>query len=179
MTTLWDESYPPSLFAPVIIPIASVAAGTPGAFAPGNAPIPATIAALRADAVVGNAGTNKPGAAWTTGQYVVLGDASHAYWDGAAWQTGNAPAPLPPAPTLTGVAPNTGAAAGGTVTALTGTNFTGATGVTFGGVAGTAFAVTNATTIAVTSPAHAAGAVAVVVQHPSGNATQAGGFTYA
>jgi hypothetical protein len=96
MTTLWDESYPPSIFPPVIVPVASVTAGTPGAFAPGDATIPANLTALRADPVVGDAGTNKPGAAWTEGQYVVLANAGHAYWDGTGWQTGNTPAP--PAP---------------------------------------------------------------------------------
>ena len=29
--------------------------------------------------------------AWTTGQYVVLGDASEAYWDGTTWKAGKAP----------------------------------------------------------------------------------------
>lgn len=175
MTTLWDESYPPSIFPPVVVAITGVTAGSPGAFAPGNATLPANLTALRADAVVGNAGTNKPGARWTAGQYVVLANASHAYWDGTGWQNGNVPA----APTLTTVAPNTGAAAGGTAVTLTGTGFTGATGATFGGVAGTAFSVTNATTIAVTTPAHAAGAADVIVQSPNGNVTKAGGFTYA
>lgn len=90
----WDESYPPSLFvppAPPVIPVTGVTAGAPGAFAPGNATLPADIAAVRADPVVGTAGTSKPGAAWLTGEYVVLGNASHAYWDGATWQTGSAP----------------------------------------------------------------------------------------
>jgi len=94
MTTYWDASYPPSLFVPPVppvVPVTSVSAGSPGAFAPGNATIPATLAALRADPVVGNAGTAKPTAAWTAGQYVIVGDASHAYWDGLAWQAGSAP----------------------------------------------------------------------------------------
>jgi IPT/TIG domain len=80
--------------------------------------------------------------------------------------------------TLTTVAPATGAAAGGTATVLTGTGFTGATGVTFGGTAGSTFSVVNATTINVTTPPHAAGAVTVIVQHPSGNASKPTGFTY-
>lgn len=174
MTITWDESYPPSLWAPAI-PVSGVTAGTPGAFAPPDAVVPGNLAALKADPVVGDAGTSKPGATWTAGQYVVLGDASNAYWTGTAWSAGKVPTP----PTLTTVAPTTGPAAGATAVTLTGTGFTGATGVTFGGTAGTAFAVTNATTIAVTTPAHAAGAVSVVVQHPNGNATKANGFTYA
>lgn len=86
--------------------------------------------------------------------------------------------PPPPVPTITTVAPATGVAAGGTAVTITGTNFTGATGVTFGGTAGTAFTVVSATSITVTSPAHAVGAVSVVVLHPNGNATKTSGFTY-
>jgi hypothetical protein len=95
MTTMWDESYPPSLFEPEpppIVPITGVTAGTPGAFVPANATLPATLAALKADAAVGDAGTNKPAAvAWTVGQHVVLGDASHAHWTSVAWTAGDAP----------------------------------------------------------------------------------------
>jgi hypothetical protein len=32
-----------------------------------------------------------PATAWTTGQYVTLEDASHAYWNGTAWVAGEAP----------------------------------------------------------------------------------------
>ena len=91
---------------------------------------------------------------------------------------GPATAPPPPFPTIGTIVPNGGDAAGGDAVVITGTNFTGATGVTFGGAAGTVFSVVNATTINVTTPA-GTGAVAVVVQHPNGNATAAGGFTYA
>ena len=76
------------------------------------------------------------------------------------------------APTLTLVATNGGAVGdiGGAYTAtLTGTNFTGATGVTFGGTAATSLVVVNATTITCTVPAHATGAVSVVVTTPSGS----------
>lgn len=59
-------------------------AGTPGAWAPAGTDAPADLAAA-------GAVTPSPATAWTTGQYVVLGDASHAYWDGAAWVAGEAP----------------------------------------------------------------------------------------
>lgn len=92
MTTFWDGSYPPSLFAPPVVPVAGVNAGTPGAFTPANAQVPANLAALQTDPVVGNAGTNKPGPTpWTAGQYVVLGNGSFAHWNGA-WAVGPAPA---------------------------------------------------------------------------------------
>jgi hypothetical protein len=64
-----------------------VTAGTPGAFVPPDA-IPGSLTTLKADPVIGDAGTSKPGATWTTGQYVVLGDASQAHWNGTAWATG-------------------------------------------------------------------------------------------
>ncbi|MCU7647184.1 putative Ig domain-containing protein [Pseudomonas piscis] len=82
-------------------------------------------------------------------------------------------------PTLTSVSPNTGTTAGATGVTLSGTNLTGATGVSFGGTAATGFSVTNANTITATTPAHAAGAVNVVVTTPSGTATLTNAYTYA
>src|SRR5712692_2418408 len=84
-----------------------------------------------------------------------------------------------PAPTVTTVSPSSGPAAGGTAVTITGTNFvTGAT-VTLGGTAATNVVVVSATQITATTPAHAAGAVKVVVTNQD---TQAGsltnGFTY-
>lgn len=72
------------------VAITGVTAGSPGSFQPANATLPANLAALKADTVVGDSGTNKPSAAWTTGQYVTLGDVSSAYWDGTVWQSGQA-----------------------------------------------------------------------------------------
>jgi hypothetical protein len=59
-------------------------AGTPGNFTPGGSTAPANFTAL-------GSVTASPTSAWTTGQYVALGDSSHAYWDSTAWQTGQAP----------------------------------------------------------------------------------------
>lgn len=73
-----------------VVAITGVTAGTPGAFVPSNATLPANLTALKADPVVGDAGTSKPSAAWTAGQWVVLGDSSEAHWDGTAWQSGKA-----------------------------------------------------------------------------------------
>jgi hypothetical protein len=72
------------------IPISGVTPGTPGAFTPANADLPDNLAALKADPVVGDTGSNAPVAAWTTGQFVILGDASQAHWDGSAWLVGAA-----------------------------------------------------------------------------------------
>ena len=82
------------------------------------------------------------------------------------------------APTLTLASPNSGSTAGGTSVTLTGTNLTGATAVTFGGTAATSYTVTDATSITATTPAHAAGAVNVVVTTPGGTATLTNGYTY-
>lgn len=79
---------------------------------------------------------------------------------------------------LAGVSVGYGPTAGGRVVQIIGAGFTGATGVTFGGTAGTSFSVVSDTLIEVTTPAKTAGAVDVVVQHPSGDSTIAGGYTY-
>jgi hypothetical protein len=62
-------------------------AGSPGAWTPSGSDPPANLAALTAASppVVAS-----PTTAWTSGQYVVLGDASHAHWSGTAWVTGSA-----------------------------------------------------------------------------------------
>jgi hypothetical protein len=72
-------------------------------------------------------------------------------------------------PRLVGLAPALGSTAGGTTVTMTGTSLTGATSVTFGGVAGTSLSVTNDGSLTVTTPAHAAGAVNVVITTASGS----------
>lgn len=81
-------------------------------------------------------------------------------------------------PTVTGIAPNSGPAAGGTAVTITGTQMTGVTGVTFGGVAATAVVVVNDTTVTAVTPAHAIGAVDVVTTDADGSFTSVAGFTY-
>jgi hypothetical protein len=73
-----------------------------------------------------------------------------------------------PAPTVTGLSPNTGTTAGGASVTITGTNFTGATGVTFGGVPAASYTVNSSTSITATAPPEAAGTVDVTVTTPSG-----------
>lgn len=86
---------------------------------------------------------------------------------------------LPPtAPTLASISATSGSTLGGTAVTLTGTNLTGATSVTFGGVEAAGVTAVDATTVTATAPAHAAGAVDVVVTTPAGSATLADGFTY-
>lgn len=61
--------------------------GSPGSFYPQGSTVPVNLLALIA---LGDLGETS---AWALGQHVVLGDASHAYWDGDDWTAGNAPAP--------------------------------------------------------------------------------------
>lgn len=69
---------------PGAVPASGVTAGTPGSFTPAGSTAPATLAALQALGALGET------TAWTTGQYVVLGNASQAHWDGASWAAGAA-----------------------------------------------------------------------------------------
>jgi hypothetical protein len=58
-------------------------AGTPGTF---NGTAPADLGELQSSGI-----TASPATAWTTGQSVVLGDATNAHWDGDSWASGLAP----------------------------------------------------------------------------------------
>lgn len=63
-------------------------AGTPGTWTPAGAAAPATLAALQGatPAIIAT-----PNTAWTTGQWVDLGNGNDAHWDGDSWETGIAP----------------------------------------------------------------------------------------
>ena len=75
--------------------INDVQAGIPGKFLPDPYYADllfANITALRADTFVGTTGSAMVGdAAWTIGQYVLLGNSAHVFWNGTAWATGEAP----------------------------------------------------------------------------------------
>ncbi len=89
-----------------------------------------------------------------------------------------------PAPTVAGLSPASGSAAGGATVTITGTNFyavSGAPGVTFGGVNATSFTVDSPTRITAVAPPHAVGTVDVVVTSATGSSVAAGSvddFTY-
>jgi hypothetical protein len=72
-----------------------------------------------------------------------------------------------PPPTVTGVEPNHGPAAGGTSVTITGANLTGASAVRFGSTSATSFKVNSDTSITAVSPA-GTGTVDVTVTTPSG-----------
>lgn len=76
------------------------------------------------------------------------------------------------------IVPAAGLAAGNLAVVINGSGFAGVRGVTFGGAAATNVKVVSDTKITCTTPAHAAGAVAVVIQDASGDVTAAAAFTY-
>jgi hypothetical protein len=75
----WGPAVPGAVITPT-----GVTAGSPGVFNPAGAAAPANLAALQAAGALGQT------TAWTTGQHVVLGDASQAHWDGDSWAVGAA-----------------------------------------------------------------------------------------
>ncbi len=81
-------------------------------------------------------------------------------------------------PTVTSVSPNYGSTAGGTSVTINGTYLTNAYAATFDGYYCTGFTVTNSTTATCTTPAHAAGAVNVVVYNSFDSGTLTNGYTY-
>ena len=76
----------------------------------------------------------------------------------------------PLAPTVSGVSPTSGPAAGGTSVTITGTNLDSATGVKFGATAAASFTVNSATQITATAPA-GIGTVDVTVTNPGGTSS--------
>jgi hypothetical protein len=89
----------------------------------------------------------------------------------------------PPPPTVTGVSPNTGTAAGGDTVTITGTGFTNVVWVSFGGYAAQSFAINSDTSITAVTPApYYDGTVDVTVQTLASGwstTTPADQFTYA
>ncbi|KAF0107827.1 MAG: putative cell surface glycoprotein [Anaerolineaceae bacterium] len=83
----------------------------------------------------------------------------------------------PPAPTLTGITPNSGPTAGGTVVTITGTNLAGGA-FTFGGTPAVCTVAPGGLTATCTTPPHAAGLFDVVVTTPGGTATLTNAFTF-
>ncbi|MFP5261541.1 MAG: IPT/TIG domain-containing protein, partial [Blastocatellia bacterium] len=85
----------------------------------------------------------------------------------------------PTAPAISSVAPGSGPTEGGTSVTITGINFAAGATVSFGGTAATNVNVASSSSITATTPAHAAGAVNVVVTNPdSQTASLPNGFSY-
>ncbi|HEY2978588.1 MAG TPA: IPT/TIG domain-containing protein, partial [Burkholderiaceae bacterium] len=70
------------------------------------------------------------------------------------------------APFVSAVSPTSGSTGGGTAVSISGGRFASGAGVSFGGAAASNVSVASASSITATTPAHAAGAVTVVVTNP-------------
>jgi formylglycine-generating enzyme required for sulfatase activity len=81
-------------------------------------------------------------------------------------------------PTISGLSPSGGDAAGGALITISGTRLTGTTAVTVGGVAATSVTVVDDSTVTAVTPAGTAGAQDVTITTPGGTATLTSGFTY-
>jgi len=91
----WDKTIDNSIACVTAVAATAANAGAPGSWQPVGATPPANVADLMAgvpNPVTANdaAGTPSGATAWTTGQHVVTGDASTAYWNGTAWVAGQA-----------------------------------------------------------------------------------------
>ena len=84
------------------------------------------------------------------------------------------------APTIASITPSTGSTAGGDYVTIMGTNFYGSPTLTIGGSSATNITVRSANKITAYTPAHATGAVSVVLANQDEQSvTAADGFTYA
>ncbi len=84
-----------------------------------------------------------------------------------------------PAPTVSGVSPASGPAAGGTAVTVTGTGFVPGATVTVGGATATSVAVAGSTQVTGVTPAGAIGPATVVVTNPDGQSgSLGGGYTF-
>ncbi len=84
-----------------------------------------------------------------------------------------------PTITITSITPTAGTTAGGTPVTIVGTNFNFQTTVAIGGSSCTGLAIGSSTALTCSTPAHAAGAVNVVLTNPDAtSATLTNGFTY-
>ncbi|MEA2335758.1 MAG: hypothetical protein QOG40_2248, partial [Solirubrobacteraceae bacterium] len=81
--------------------------------------------------------------------------------------------PKGPRPTITGVTPGSGPAAGGTTVTLTGTGFVGVIGVHFGSTAAAGFTTSSAGSLSAVSPPATAQTAHVTVTTPNGTSATA------
>ena len=91
------------------------------------------------------------------------------------------PDTVPTIPVVYSFTPITGPAAGGTLVTVRGAGFTGTiavTGVKFGATSATSWNVVDDDTIVALAPAHAAGAVAIVVTNVTGPSITGPNYTY-
>jgi len=85
-----------------------------------------------------------------------------------------------PAPTISGISPVSGPAAGGTAVTILGSNYQSGAGVKFGNISASVVQVTNSSQIRAVTPAESDGVVSVTVQNSDGQtATAANVYTFA
>jgi hypothetical protein len=179
------QSSPPSNPAPTVTSI-TPNAGT----ANGGTGVAITGTGFLAGATVTLGGTAATGVTVVSGTSITATTAAHAAGavnvvvtntdsqsgslpNGYSYQAAN------PAPTVTSITPNTGTTAGGTAVTIKGTGFLAGATVNLGGTAATSVTVGNSTTMTATTPAHAAGAVNVVVTNTdSQSGPLSNGYTY-
>lgn len=99
---------------------------------------------------------------WTPGQEILATDVDKAF----------------PAATATSITPATGPAAGDTPVTIKGTNLSGTEQVTFGGTQATKVKLVDNETLTCVTPAHAAGAVTVVVKDDNADVSKSNFYTY-
>ncbi len=81
-------------------------------------------------------------------------------------------------PSITSIAPSSGAVTGGTLITINGMGFMPGAGVTLGGVAAASVTVVSSTSITAITPAHTEGTVDVAVTNTDGSGCVLTGFTY-
>ena len=80
---------------------------------------------------------------------------------------------------MSAITPNSGTSSGGTAVTISGTGFAAGATVSLGGTAASNVSVVSSSSITATTPAHAAGAVNVVVTNSDGQSgTLTGGYKY-
>ena len=172
--------------APTVSSISPVSGTTAG-----GTPVTITGTGFLAGATVKLGGTSATGVSVTNSTTITATTAAHAAGavdvvvtntdaqTGTLSQGYTYTTPVNPAPTVSSITPVSGTTAGGTPVTITGTGFLAGATVSFGGTPATGVGVTNSTTITATAPAHAAGAVNVVVTNTDAQSgTLNNGYTY-
>jgi hypothetical protein len=108
------------------------------------------------------------------GATALIGGPAHRHEEGAAWALSNGSVP---APTVTGISPESGSSEGGTLVTIKGSGFVAGTTVEIGGVA-SAVEVLSETELTAITGAYAVGSQQVVVHTPEGESTGGSTYTY-
>jgi len=174
------------VFPSIIPPIISQVSPNHG-LASGGTPVTITGSGFQNGATVSFGGTASPSVTFNSSIQLTATTPAHAAGlvnvvvtnPDTGVGTGTNAFTFDPLPSISSLSPNNGTTAGGTSVAINGSNFQNGATVTFGG---TSVAVTfnSSSQLTVTSPAHATGAVSVVVTNPdTGSGTKTNAYFYA